>query len=141
MPPEFAVFRMMKTKKTVESAFKEALSTPGDYSFLKKGDDEFSKIYDESEIEWEPPLLTASISTPEIEEASIPCKLQPVVSNICQNLEVSRGMVYLTALGMLAAAVQGKFEVRLTDTFSVPCNLYFWHFPLREQEKVRYSLY
>lgn len=117
-----------ETKKTVESAFKEALSTPGDYSFLKKGDDEFSKIYDESEIEWEPPLLTASISTPEIEEASIPCKLQPVVSNICQNLEVSRGMVYLTALGMLAAAVQGKFEVRLTDTFSVPCNLYFLAF-------------
>lgn len=117
-----------ETKKTIDSAFKEALSNPGNYSFLKSGNDEYSKIYDESEIEWEPPLLTTSILTPEIEEDTIPCKLQPVVSNICQHLEVSCGMVYLTALGILAAAVQGKFEVRLTDTFSVPCNLYFLAF-------------
>lgn len=102
---------------------------------MKKGDDEFSKIYDESEIEWEPPLLTASISTPEIEEASIPCKLQPVVSNICQNLEVSRGMVYLTALGMLAAAVQGKFEVRLTDTFQSPAIYIFGIFRSGNKKK------
>ncbi len=75
-------------------------------------------------IEWEPPIPFGSAERPLFPVHCLPAAVKGYVLAVSEALQVPVDMAAVTALGAMAACVQGKFNIQCKPDWTEPLNLY-----------------